>query len=91
MLEKIVTKTHHNEQHKKTATRQPRSLFQPVFQHRLSQCNITTNLTTAEPGAETQHRGLLCNITLQHYNGRKEKKAGGTVPMLHAQRRDIAE
>jgi len=57
----------------------------------LSQSNITTNLTNAEPGVE-EHRGLRRSITLQHYNGRKEKKAeGGTAPMLHERRRDIAE
>ena len=29
-----------------------------------------------------QHRGLRSNITQQHYNGRKEKEAGGERPFI---------
>gem|GEM_PF-4472771 len=45
----------------------------------MSQNNITTNLTNAEPGGlTTQHGNLRLHITKQHYNRRKEKKGRGT-------------
>jgi hypothetical protein len=48
------------------------------FQHDLLPHNITTVVTSRDrASAERQHHGLRCNITLQRYNGHKEKKAGG--------------
>jgi len=44
------------------------------FQHRLSQSNITTNLTTVEPGGSKTSR-----FTLQHYSGHGHRRPGSNA------------